>query len=204
MSSAKPHQNDFLLPGQQVVVIPLWYWHCECSDESLLFTEADIVGMLFSSGTLFCKDVGLFEGQTCLDNCTCCHTETEVVDQTCHLTQWHYTDQWPTCPSTDPKTPGIWEGGHYSTSFCVPCYISGVCHFGWDFLCTWPFYNPTTEVITFCLRGWCMLGVFLLLAFTRLGHECWDLLSLCICAQARPWFIPSPERVLGEWSQNPC
>ena len=26
---------------------------------------------------------------------------------------------------------------------------------------------------------WCMLGVFLLLAFTRLGHECQDLLSPC-------------------------
>ena len=26
---------------------------------------------------------------------------------------------------------------------------------------------------------WCMLGVFLLLAFTNLGHECQNLLSLC-------------------------
>ena len=32
-----------------------------------------------------------------------------------------------------------------------------------------PFFNPTI------LRGWCMLGVFLLLAFKRLGHECHDL-----------------------------
>ena len=58
-------------------------------------------------------------------------------------------------------------------------YISGVHHFLWDFLRMWPFFNPTIEVVTFCLRGWCMLGVFLLLAFTRLGHECQDLLSLC-------------------------
>ena len=43
----------------------------------------------------------------------------------------------------------------------------------------WPFYVPTIEVVTFRLRGWCMLGVFLLPAFTRLGHECEDLLSLC-------------------------
>ena len=59
MSGAKPHQNDLLLPGQQVVVIPLRSWHCECSDESLLSTEANIVGMLFFSGTLLCQDVRL-------------------------------------------------------------------------------------------------------------------------------------------------
>ena len=43
MSCAKPYQNDLLLPGQQVVVIPLWSWHCERSDESLLFAEADML-----------------------------------------------------------------------------------------------------------------------------------------------------------------
>ena len=46
-------------------------------------------------------------------------------------------------------------------------------------LCMWQYFNPTIEVVTFHLRGWCMLGVFLLPAFTRLGHECQDLLSLC-------------------------
>ena len=39
------------------------------------------------------------------------------------------------------------------------------------------FFNPTIEVVTFRPSGWCMLGVFLLQAFTRLGHECYDLLS---------------------------
>ena len=29
-------------------------------------------------------------------------------------------------------------------------------------------FNPTIGVVTFRLRGWCMLGVFLLPAFTRL------------------------------------
>ena len=38
-------------------------------------------------------------------------------------------------------------------------------------------FNPTKEEITFRLRGWCMLGVFLLPAFTRLGHLCHDLLG---------------------------
>ena len=67
--------------------------------------------------------------------------------------------------------------------------------------------NLTIKVVTFHHRGCCMLGVFLLLAFTCLGHECQDLLSLCdgsMCAQTRPRFILSSERVLGEWGQNPC
>ena len=41
------------------------------------------------------------------------------------------------------------------------------------------FFNLTIEVVTFLLRGWCMLGVFLLLAFTRLGNECQAILSPC-------------------------
>ena len=43
----------------------------------------------------------------------------------------------------------------------------------------WPFFNPTIKVVTFHLRGWCVLGVFLLPAFTRLGHKRQDLLSPC-------------------------
>ena len=31
-------------------------------------------------------------------------------------------------------------------------------------------FNPTVEVVTFRLLGWCMLGMLLLPAFTRLGH----------------------------------
>ena len=40
-------------------------------------------------------------------------------------------------------------------------------------------FDPTIEVVTFRLREWCMLGVFLLPAFTCLGHECQDLWSSC-------------------------
>ena len=40
-------------------------------------------------------------------------------------------------------------------------------------------FNPTIEVVTFRLRGWCMLGVFLLPEFIRLGDEFQDLLSPC-------------------------
>ena len=69
------------------------------------------------------------------------------------------------------------------------------------------FFNPTIEVVTFHLRGWYMLGVFLLLAFTHLRHECQDPLSLYdgmhVCTD---WtlFILSSEGVSGQWNQNQC
>ena len=49
MSGAKPHQSDLLLLGQ----------YCTRSDESLIFAEANIVAVLFSSGILLCKDAHL-------------------------------------------------------------------------------------------------------------------------------------------------
>ena len=36
----------------------------------------------------------------------------------------------------------------------------------------WPFFNPTIKVVTFRLRGWCVLGVFLLPAWTSGSLEC--------------------------------
>ena len=63
--------------------------------------------------------------------------------------------------------------------FCVFCNISGVHHFGRDFCVCDGFVHPTTEKVTFRLRGWCMPGMFSLPAFTHLGQECQDLLSMC-------------------------
>ena len=60
-----------------------------------------------------------------------------------------------------------------------PAISLGVHHFGVRFLRMCPFFNPTIKIVTFRLRGWCVLGVFLLPAFTRLGHECQDLLNPC-------------------------
>ena len=45
----------------------------------------------------------------------CCHTETEAANQTFYLTQSQYTDAGPTSSSTDPLTPGAWQGSHWST-----------------------------------------------------------------------------------------
>ena len=50
---------------------------------------------------------------------TCCHTEIEVADQTFYLTRSQYTDTGPTSPSTDPITPGAWQGSHWSANFEV-------------------------------------------------------------------------------------
>ena len=67
--------------------------------------------------------------------------------------------------------------------------------------------NPTIKVVTFRLRGWCVLGVFLLPAFTRLGHERQDLLSPCdenACMHRLDLGLYSHPFFWGEWSLNPC
>ena len=63
---------------------------------------------------------------------------------------------------------------------CVPqLYLWGSPLLGEIFVYVTLFFNPTIKVITFCLCGWCVLGVFLLPEFTHVGHERQDLLSLC-------------------------
>ena len=57
------------------------------------------------------------QGRICEDNFTCCHTETEVADQTFYLTQSQYTDTGPTSASADPITPGAWHGSQWSANF---------------------------------------------------------------------------------------
>ena len=59
------------------------------------------------------------QGRICTDNFSCCHTETEVADQTFYLTESQYTDTEPTSPSADPITPGTWPGSHWSANFEV-------------------------------------------------------------------------------------
>ena len=39
------------------------------------------------------------QGRTCEDNCSSCHTETEVADQTSYATQSQYADTGPTGPA---------------------------------------------------------------------------------------------------------
>ena len=71
-----------------------------------------LVGCLTSQ-----QHASVSQGRICSDNLTCCHTEIEVADQTFHLTQSQYTDTGPTSPSTDPITPGDWQGSLWSVNF---------------------------------------------------------------------------------------
>ena len=72
-------------------------------------TTGLIVGCLTSQ-----QHASVSQGRICSDNFTCCHTEIEDADQTFYLTQSQYTDTGPTSPSTDPITPGAWQGSHWT------------------------------------------------------------------------------------------
>ena len=78
---------------------------------------------------------------------------------------------WPCCATCVVCDSGIF--------FCVPQLYLWGSPFWVRCLRMWPFFFffliPTIEVVIFRLRGWCMLGVFLLPAFTCLAHECQDL-----------------------------
>ena len=90
----------------------------ETGRELLNEVETEIVCLLVGCLTSQ-QQASVSQGRICSDNCTCCHTEIEVADQTFYLTQSQYTDTGPTSPSADPITPGAWQG-----SLCVPIFKS--------------------------------------------------------------------------------
>ena len=127
---------SFTLKAKIQTEVALWYWSCisfltdvilwwlvtECHikhrDRHLdkficcyTGTECLFVGCLTSQ-----QHASVSQGRICTDNFTCCHTEIEAADQTFHLTQSQYTDTGPTSPSTDPITPGAWQGSHWSAN----------------------------------------------------------------------------------------
>ena len=59
------------------------------------------------------------QGRVCSDNCTCCHTEIEVADETFHLTLSQYTDTGQTSPRADTITKGAWHSNHRRSDFSV-------------------------------------------------------------------------------------
>ena len=75
--------------------------------------------MLFAGCLISQQHDSASQGRICSDSCTCCHTEIEVADPTFYLTQSQYTDTGPTSRSTDPITPGAWQGSHWSANFQV-------------------------------------------------------------------------------------
>ena len=85
-------------------------WAClcvtDCCTTPLLFPR--LVGLLlgcFSSQ----QDASVSQGRIYSDNCTCCHTETEVADPTFYLAQSQCIDTGP----TSPNTPGAWQRIHW-------------------------------------------------------------------------------------------
>ena len=63
------------------------------------------------------KQSDVFRGITAQTNCTCCHTETEVADQTFCLTKSLYTHTGPTSPRADPYNARRLVGSHW----CAKC-----------------------------------------------------------------------------------
>ena len=100
-----------------------------------LFFDRWLVGCLTSQ-----QHARVSQGRICSDNFTCCHTDIPVADQTFHLIQSRNTETGPTSPSTDPVTPGAWQGSHWSANF----QVTGM---------TRPRKNPGVEPWTFRSRG---------------------------------------------------
>ena len=96
-------------PCKGIVIVYLWVGRTLCKGIVIVYL---LVGCLTSQ-----QHASVSQGRICTDNFTCCHTEIEVADPTFYLTQSQYTDTGPTSPSTDPITPGAWQGSHWSANF---------------------------------------------------------------------------------------
>ena len=96
------------------------YWKYQqnhCSN-SQIFTVCFLVSWLVAF-LMSKQHASVSQRCICSHNFTCCHTVTEAADQTFHLTQSQHTDTVLTSPSTDPITPGAWQGCPWSANFKV-------------------------------------------------------------------------------------
>ena len=103
---------------------PQWSFHCPSlwgpvEDKVDKWHIGRIVSLFIGCLTSQ-QHASVSQGWICSDNSTCCHTEIEVADQAFYLTQSQYTDTRPTSPSTDPITPGAWQGSHWSANITWP------------------------------------------------------------------------------------
>ena len=73
-----------------------------------LTSEPDVC--LLAGCFMSLQNASVSQGRICSDNCTCCHTEKKVADQTGYLTQSQYSDTGPTSHGADPIRPGVWQG----------------------------------------------------------------------------------------------
>ena len=107
-----------LVPKERVTFAVFSRWSGWCPDhlrENSLTANSVCCCLLVDCLTSQ-QHASVSQGRICTDNFTCCHTEIEVAYQTFHLTQSQYTDTGLTSPSTDPKTPGAWQGRHWGAN----------------------------------------------------------------------------------------
>ena len=69
-------------------------------------------------------DVPANRGRVCSHNVACCHTDTEVGDQTFYFIHSQYTGTGPTGPNADPITKGAYQGSCWSTNVPSQWYDS--------------------------------------------------------------------------------
>ena len=110
--------GNFPVIASTVPEILDWCWDVEQTNKQTIPSEISEVVLLVGCLTSQ-QQASVSQGRICSDNFTCCHTETEVADQTFYLTQSQYTDTGPTSPSADPITPGAWQCSHWSANFEV-------------------------------------------------------------------------------------
>ena len=96
--------------------------HCSPTAGSKSIThhqEYFYVGLvcLFAGCSMSQQHASVSQGRTYSGKFMCCYTEIKVADQTFNLTQSQNTDTGLTSPSTDPVSPGTWQGSHWSANF---------------------------------------------------------------------------------------
>ena len=81
------------------------------SIESLSASQCFVCWLLNVSATGYC-----ISGTESAGTIVSAATMIEVADPTFYLTQSQYTHTGPTSPSTEPITPGAWQGSHWSAN----------------------------------------------------------------------------------------
>ena len=105
------------LPSVKRVIAVLLTLPCDgLGGDVVQLTHKCGVGCLLVGCLTSQQHASVSQRRICSDNCTCCHTEVEAADPTFYLTQSQYTDTGPTSPNADPRTPGAWQGSHWSAN----------------------------------------------------------------------------------------
>ena len=99
------YSQQRLIPGNSILSF------CFCLNMMHGTQAVPSAGTLISGWWLTSQQqASVSQGWICSDNFTCCHTKVEIAGQTFYLTQSQYTDTGLTSPSSDPITPGAWQG----------------------------------------------------------------------------------------------